>query len=380
LLVAAFVTGARTDYRHYIDHWQWIVSGHDPWSFPPPSVNAYGPLYVLLALPAAIHPLLPKMLFVACWIMLGFLLESQWRSTQGLVPDRLWLWFWWASPYFLTEVVYNGHFDVVAAAFAAVAIDWRDRRPFRAGLMLSGGILLKFIPILVLPFVLVERGKWRWRLLIGTSVGLVVGFGACALRWGTSFIEPIRFAAERPSTLMSVFAFLRGELSPLRFLGIDNVDSLSLPLMVLAGVVIGVVHLRARWTSEASALVAVSLVLALYKVGHQQFYAVALVLLAVWMIRQPPPWPKPLRRSVQVYVIWHAAFAVLFKWTGGFNGTPLREGVSGLVNLALTIWLIIEVARREAVSGATQNVLWLCKAETLGTAIRGSSTEPRGGA
>ena len=102
-----------------------------------------------------------------------------------------------------------------------------------------------------------------------------------------------------------------------------------------------------RWTSEGGALVAVCLVLALYKVGHQQFYAVALVLLAVWMTQQARPWPTRLRRSAAIYVTWHAAFAVLYKWTGGFDETLLREGVSGLVNLALTLWLVFEVARQE---------------------------------
>jgi hypothetical protein len=353
LLLAAFVTGARSDYRRYIDQWQWIAWGHDPWSFPAPSLNAYGPLHVLSALPAAIHPLVPKLLFVVGWIVLGFFLESAWRSTQGSEPDRLGLWFWWASPYFLTEVVYNGHFDVVAAAFAALAIAWRDRRPFRAGLMLSCGILLKFIPLLILPFVLVERGKWRWRLLAGASVGLAVGFGACALRWGTTFLEPILFAAERPSSLMSVFRFLSGELSPLRPVGIDDLDALSLPLMAITGLAIGLFHLRAGWTSEGGALATVCLVLALYKVGHQQFYAVALVLLAAWMTQQARPWPKRLRWSAGTYVIWHAAFAVLYKWTGGFDKTLLREGVSGVVNLALTLYLVVEVARRETATGVT---------------------------
>jgi hypothetical protein len=214
--------------------------------------------------------------------------------------------------------------------------------------MLAGGILLKFVPLLILPFVLVERGRWRWRLLVGTAVGLAVGFGACALRWGTTFLEPIRFAANRPASLMSVFRFLSGELSPLRPFGISDVDWLSLPLMAVAGVAIGAVHLRARWTTEGGALVAVCLLLSLYKVGHRQFYALALVLLALWMMRQPRPWPLRLRRSAATYVIWLAGFAVLYKWTNGFDDTPLREGVSGLVNLALTIWLIAEVARQES--------------------------------
>jgi hypothetical protein len=348
LVVAALGTGARTDYGHYIDHWQWILASHDPWSFPPPSVNAYGPLYVLLALPAAIHPLGPKLLFVATWILLGFFLQSRWRADQSVEPGRLGLWFWWVSPFFLVEVVYNGHFDVVAAAFAAIAIDWRERRPFRAGLLLACGILLKFIPLLILPFLVVERGRWRPRLLCGTAVGLLAGFGACALRWGASWLEPIVFAAERPATLMSVFKFLRGELSPLRSFGVENLDGLSLPLMVIAGLTIGAVHLRSRWTSESSALAAVCLVLALYKVGHQQFYAVPLVLLAMWVTKQPRPWPRPLRTCAGAYAIWHATFALLYKWTSGFDATPLREGVSGLVNLALTLWLVVEVARQES--------------------------------
>lgn len=348
LLVAALVTGARTDYRHYIDHWEWILASHDPWSFPPNSVNAYGPLYVLLALPAAIHPLGPKLLIVASWILLGLFLESRWRNDQSVEPGRLGFWFWWASPFFLVEVVYNGRFDVVAAAFAAIAIDWRDRRPFRAGLLLACGILLKFIPLLILPFLVVERGRWRPRLLCGTAVGLLAGFGACALRWGTSYLEPIVFAVERPASIMSVFKFLSGELSPLRPFGVEDVDWLSLPLMAIAGLTIGAVHLRWRWTSEGGAVAAVCLVLALYKVGHQQFFAVPLVLLAVWMTKQPQPWPRRLRMSAGAYAIWHAMFALLYKWTGGFDETLLREGVSGLVNLALTLWLVVEVARQES--------------------------------
>jgi hypothetical protein len=349
-LVATVLIGARHDYVHFIDQWQWVLDGNDPWTFPEPHVNAYGPLYVALAALAAVHVLLPKLLFVATWIALGLWLRRLWIARTGEEPGRLWIFYWLANPFFVIEVVHNGHFDILVAACTALAIAGRDRRPFISGALLSAGILLKFLPLLFLPLLAWEKGRLRWRLLLGCATGLLAGFGTAAALWGDSWLSPLLFAGDRPSSQMSIFVLLRGPWSPLQIFGIDDADAWSLPLMLVAATAVGLGHLVRGWSSERSCLLALALVLGFYKVGHPQFYAVLLAILPLWMMRRPRPWALPLRRGVGTYVVWLSGYTLVYKWTAGYRDWPwriMRVGGAGLVQLCLTVWLVACVLRTE---------------------------------
>ena len=60
----------RHDYIYYLEQWQLVLAGLDPWS----TNNAYGPLHNAFALLVPLHPLAPKLLTAAGLLMANGLL------------------------------------------------------------------------------------------------------------------------------------------------------------------------------------------------------------------------------------------------------------------------------------------------------------------
>ena len=60
-LVLTILGGVRHDYIYYLEQWQLVRAGLDPWS----TNNAYGPLHNAFALLVPLHPLAPKLLTAA---------------------------------------------------------------------------------------------------------------------------------------------------------------------------------------------------------------------------------------------------------------------------------------------------------------------------
>ena len=87
-LAVTVQTGAVHDYLFDLQIWAEIRKGHDPWFlvtgiYGQYSLNAYGPLFNLLAGLAWVHPLAPKLLFawtyclIACWLTHEFRADGE---------------------------------------------------------------------------------------------------------------------------------------------------------------------------------------------------------------------------------------------------------------------------------------------------------------
>ena len=223
LLVAAVVPAAN-DYRAYLQQWQAVVAGLDPWRTPIPlGINAYGPLHNLYGLLFLLHPALPRVLGAAVWLgalwpVTGHILraprDARWRLGLLLaVTLNPFLWGW---------VAVFGSNDALAAAFLVFAALALGRRAsVTAGVCVALAALLKFYPLLVIPFVACDRRRLDLPFA-ATALGVfVVGMGLAATIWGASIFAPLLFAAGREPSQLSFYAFLAtSTLSPLNGVGI----------------------------------------------------------------------------------------------------------------------------------------------------------------
>ena len=94
--------GVRHDYIYYLEQWQLVLGGQDPWS----TNNAYGPLHNAFALLVPIHPLAPKIVTAAALLLASGLLVLTLERDRA-VPE-------WRTVYLLA-------FGINAAWMLAVA-------------------------------------------------------------------------------------------------------------------------------------------------------------------------------------------------------------------------------------------------------------------
>lgn len=330
LIVISFVflavtvqAGAVHDYIFDLQIWAEIRKGHDPWFlvfgiYGAYSLNAYGPLFNLLAGLAWVHPLAPKLLFAwaycltSCWLI-G---ELRARRRLGSVSTfGLMVWFW--NPFPWVEVAIRGHFDILAGLACVAAVHARIRgRDTLSGIGLALGVLLKYIPIVLLPFLLLDRDRHRPRLLVSALATISLGMGASYLVWGPSMFRPLTLATTRFSTLLSVFRFIRGQYSPFRALigyapDIDRFAVLILFLGLLRAWSWSRLH---RPDPATAATLSILTTLLLYQNGFPQYQMVLFVVASSWAVQT---WDQLRRRkalavAMGLYFGWLALFDVAY--------------------------------------------------------------------
>ena len=114
------------------------------------------------------------------------------------------------------EIAYFGYFDVlVALACVAAVHSLISKRDGVSGTYLAVGVLLKYMPIVILPFLVFSERRFHFRLL-SVCVGVVIfGLVVSTLIWGTSTFSPLALAALRHPT-WSIYDVLASTHSPLR--------------------------------------------------------------------------------------------------------------------------------------------------------------------
>jgi uncharacterized membrane protein len=169
--------------------------------------------------------------------------------------------------------------DTFVAALVTASILLRHRDQFiLAGLLLGLAALVKFYPILLLPFFAIEGRRLRWSLVACGIATFCFGLVAGVAIWGQGIVHAIQFGANRAPKLLSILASLSNTLGDeavidwlLRF----NV------LCVVAGVMTTfLIVYRAKISWLESATLGFVVLLLLYKAGNQQFYVPLLFMVA----------------------------------------------------------------------------------------------------
>lgn len=332
--LATVLMGRIQDYYLYGDIWRETLRGNDPWYLVPGGhglypLNAYGPLYLALALPTLLNPLAPKLLFAfAYWMFVAWLLKR-------LGPDRgfpawagLVLLLWHATPFVWVEIAAFGHFDILVGLLCVAAIAARRRsQDAKSAGWLASGVLLKFFPGVLAPFLALERGRVRLGYLVATASIVVAGLLAVCLVWGWSPLRPLALAVGRESAHLSIFRFLRGVYSPIErdalFLSPDQWAS---PILLFALYKAWSWCRRVDFEMAASCVLAVAVTLSLYKVGFPQYYMVLFVMGSYWLV------VDHARLSNRPALI--ASFCLYFVWITHFNIRIYENRIGGLVEWA----------------------------------------------
>jgi hypothetical protein len=361
-LAVAVIAPLRQDYFFYLEIWYHVRRGQDPWftvwggnGLAP--LNAYGPLFNPLAGLAWINPAAPRLLFSTIYILFAI------GMSQGFAAGRppstmrdlgLLALFW--NPFPWVEVAFYGHFDLlIGLACLGAVVAWGRGWDIRSGLCLAAGVLLKYLPLVLLPFLAIDRDRGRpcTRFLAVSLAAIAVGLAESWLIWGSSTFRPLMLAATRHATTLSIFRFLHGRYSPFYRLGIPgNYQSFSTPALLLA--MCGVwCWFRARKPDVQTTAVVVVLVLLLgYRVGYPQYQMVLFVLAAGWLLGQ---WDRIRLRSriavviaMALYFGWIATFDVAYMLVDAWNANIDWEGwqdMSGLPTFLLGLAFIGCAAR-----------------------------------
>ena len=277
-------SGAVHDYEAYLTQWQHVNSGGDPWESSGIPINAYGPLHTAFAVLAEQGDFVPKTIFGFAFLALNavlFQLILRQQPTVGtLVAYSILIPF----NYLVIGVVFVfGNNDALVAALIGFAILARMR-----GLLISAGvlfglaILLKYYPALLLPFLALDGRRIQWKVIAAASATVIFGLVITAAQWGESFASALLFGAGRGPSVLSLIAHLNYFGTP---------DVLMLPILRYNSLVVlmtvSVIFAVAWWKRLGwleSMTLAMLMMVATYKVGHQQFLLSWIVMLVALLV------------------------------------------------------------------------------------------------
>ena len=316
------LSGPRHDYYFYRQMWFEISLGHDPWfkifgqdGHVP--LNAYGPLFNLLTPLSWLNPYAPKLLFAYSYTLFAISQIKTFTASRTLSLIQLiaLLALFW-NPFPWVEIAVRGHFDFLVGLFCLGAIRaWALGYDIRSGVCLSLGVLLKYMPIAILPVLVVDHRRPRWRFLFVAVATIAVGMELSCLVWGMSTLSPLELAATRDAKPLSIFFFLSGDYSPFRWIGVwTDFDYLAPYILFLA--------LMAAWAwswfrqpdVEAATLVAAVTTMVFYRTLYPQYQMMPFVLGSSWTVRHWGLIRGRMRRVVPIvcYFGWLALFDLYY--------------------------------------------------------------------
>ena len=360
-LTVTVFCGSVHDYFLYLHMWYEVRQGHDPWFLVVSRngivpLNAYGPLFNLLAGLAWINPLAPKLLFAYAYILFALWLIKDFMATgpaRTVALIMLLALFW--NPFPWVEIAIRGHFDVLVGLLCLGAIVARMRgRDVVSGVCLASGVLLKYLPVVLVPFLALDRGRIRPRFLFAAVSAIALGMALSCRVWGLSTLSPLTLAATRRSTTLSIFRFIRGQYSPLRWLNSPpNVDHVA-PLILFLALLRAWSWYRVRQPDlETAGVVAVTTAVLFYHTGFPQYQMVPFMLGTYWALRH---WDNLRGHRARIagvasYFGWLAAFDLYYAFVfeeGPANYWSIARETVGLPSFVFGCAFLAAVIRSSA--------------------------------
>jgi uncharacterized membrane protein len=287
-LALTALSGAHGDYPAYLDEWTTVLAGRIPWLN---RLNAYGPLFNVLSPLVWVSPFANKLLFAFSYLVYVVWLIKDFAPRRGLVAlSGPWLVFWLFHPFPWVEIAYFGYFDVlVALACVAAVHSLVGGKDGVSGTCLAFGVLLKYMPIVILPFLVFSERRFHFRVF-SFCVGVVIfGLVVSVLIWGTSTFWPLMLAATR-SPHWSIYDVLASTYSPFRLLwdapNVESLDWLEKSFLVTAGLGVFAWCVFLRTGPALSAALAVLVTLLFYRVGFINYQMVLLFLIWYWVVSE----------------------------------------------------------------------------------------------
>ncbi len=256
------------DYGHYIKQWRLVLSGVDPWS----TDNAYGPLHNVIALLLPFGAMAPKFFMVGALLAANFALAVRLLHARGMSPILVtYLAAVPANALTIGVGVTYGLNDALVAALVVAAILFRFRdRLYAAGAMIGLAALLKYYPLVLLPFFALNGRRFEWRVVAaGTAVFFIGMLGAFAV-WGESVFHAIRFGIDRHAKLLSIIHPLKELTGGASWVRWSLQHNTVLVVSAVGAVFLWAWKTRCHWLEGA--VLGYLAMLIVYKCGNQQYY------------------------------------------------------------------------------------------------------------
>jgi hypothetical protein len=260
---------SRHDYRAYLRQWRLLLDGSDPWS----TDNAYGPVHTLIGFLLPYGTLAPKLFMVGALLLANAALVFILLRERGINP--ILIIYLLAVPTNLLVVgagVIYGDNDVLVAALLVPAVLLRTRGSFVAtGALIGIAALLKYYPLLLLPFFALNERRLHWSVIITGLAVFCVGMAAAFAIWGEGrLFHGITYGVSRGTKLLSILRPLEELLGKA---GIVHWLKKYNAYFVVSGVaVVFMSSWRAGRNWLEAAVLGYLVMLTLYKIGNQQFY------------------------------------------------------------------------------------------------------------
>jgi Glycosyltransferase family 87 len=349
---------AQGDYKYfYLDEWMVVLGADDPWLCGTPlnpACNSYGPLFNALAPLVWVNPLANKLLFAFSYLAYVIWLVKDLAPRQRVATlSWPWLSLWILNPFAWVEIAYFGYFDVlVALACVAAVHSLISKRDGISGIYLAMGVLLKYMPIVILPFLVFSERRFHFRLL-SVCVGVVIfGLVVSTLIWGTSTFFPLALAAVRQPT-WSIYDVLASTHSPLRLFWdwpkLPSLSWLEKPFLVTAGLGVFAWCVRRRIGPALSATLAILVTLLFFRSGYFNYQMVPFFLISYWLVsewqqlREQPYLPALLSgyfSLLAVFELIHWSESKLFTYTDGDVLYSAMVMLKFVLNCALLVRLV----------------------------------------
>ena len=277
-LIVTISTGAGSkDYPDYITEWTRVLDGRNPWENRSP-YNAYGPIFNILAALYWLHPLANKLLFALSYLIYLTWLTRVVAPSVGKPGSSRIMAIILLNPLPWIEIAYQGGFDGVVGIACVAAIHCRrHRRDTASGIWLAFGILLKYIPVVLLPLAMLDRRRFRSKLALACMGMLAGGIILSVLLWGKATFSPLIFAGSRSAVFSIYNVFhIAGVLSQRPWLS-PGILALSTALVCFWCINAGV-------TLAQSSIMVLLATLLFYQVGYVQYQMVLFCLVSYWMV------------------------------------------------------------------------------------------------
>ena len=319
-LILSYIGAGKHDYMAYLEQWDIIVEGM------PPSIdtgNSYGVIFNLFAYINFIpNTYLPKAIFIYIYLIASYEL---WKFSilKKILSHNIILLVLFANPLFWIFSIKLGSNDAFLAGITILAIiSFLKDKFYLSGLLFAIGIGFKFSPIFIIIFFASNRLKLNFKFVVSFIISISIIYICGYYLWGNSIFEPLILGTERLSKSLSIFRFIRGDIQPLGFLGISNLDKYSIYLVIFATIISTVLYLKYNLDRLLMALFTFSNLLLLYKVGHHQFYLLLLMLtLLVYIENENILKSNPLFvRSTIMFWIYFFIITILYNYTEYYGG------------------------------------------------------------
>jgi hypothetical protein len=306
-LAFTVLSGSKGDYPFYLDEWMTVLAGDNPWTAlaggdPWAGYNTYGPLFNLLAPLAWVNPFANKLLFSFSYlIFVIWLIKDFAPHEESIITSWTWAGLWLLNPFPWEQIAYYGYFDILVSLTCVAAVHSLVNNKNRvSGISLASGILLKYLPIAILPFLVFSGRRFHFRLLSFCVGAVILGLVVSVLIWGTSTFLPLTFAAVR-TPVWSIYNVLTSTHSPLRtFLGSPNIDWLEKGFLLTAGLALFTWCTLRQIEPALSSALAILVTLLFYRVGYGNYQMVLFSLILYWAVSN---WGQFKEHSVLVALL-----------------------------------------------------------------------------